>query len=71
VSLSQNPPRKLPPAKLVHVIHIVALRQPSVAKVRKGVFRPPKELAPALKLRFNLKKMVYMLVAAFKTDERG
>jgi hypothetical protein len=39
--------------------------------VRKGVFRPPKELAPALKLRFNLKKMVYMLVAAFKTDERG
>jgi hypothetical protein len=37
-------------------------------KVQKRPFRPLKELAPAPDLRFNLKKVVYMLVAAFKTD---
>jgi hypothetical protein len=71
VSLTQNPPRKLPQAKLVHVIYIVALRQPSVAKVRKAAFHPLKELAPAVNLRFNLKKAAYMLVAAFKIDNGG
>ncbi len=36
-----------------------------------GSLHPPKALAPAVDLRFNLKKMPYMLVAAFKTDNRG
>ena len=36
-----------------------------------GPLQPLKALAPAPNLRFNLKKMPYMLVAAFKTDNRG
>jgi hypothetical protein len=33
--------------------------------------RPPKALAPALNLRFNLNKVGYMLVAAFKKAGPG
>jgi hypothetical protein len=33
--------------------------------------RPTKALAPRMNLRFNLKKMAYMLVAAFKKDSGG
>jgi hypothetical protein len=40
-------------------------------EVPKGRSRLPKELAPAPDLRFNLKKMPYMLVAAFKSNNRG
>jgi len=64
--LSENPPQNLLPGKLIHVSHIVALRQPTVAKLRKWQFGPLKDLAPTPELRFNLKKVAYMLVAAFK-----
>jgi hypothetical protein len=37
-------------------------------KARKRPFGVRKELAPTSDLRFNLKKVAYMLVAAFKID---
>jgi hypothetical protein len=40
-------------------------------KCEQQVSGQPKELAPAVDLRFNLKKVAYMLVAAFKTDNDG
>jgi hypothetical protein len=39
-----------------------------VAKPSKHPVGLLKELAPGPDLRFNLKKVAYMLVAAFKTD---
>jgi hypothetical protein len=36
-----------------------------------GVAHPPKALAPALNLRFNLNKVGYMLVPAFKKAGLG
>jgi hypothetical protein len=69
--LSQKPRPRSRSTQIFHVIHIVALRQPTVAKVRKAASGSLKELAPAPDLRFNLKKVAYMLVAAFKTDNRG
>jgi hypothetical protein len=36
-----------------------------------GMACPPKELAPALNLRFNLNKVGYMLVPAFKKAGPG
>jgi len=40
-------------------------------KTTFGGHRPTKALARHVNLRFNLKKMPYMLVAAFKTDGQG
>ncbi len=54
-----------------HVIHNVASRQPRRPQSTNGRLRPPKALAPVPNLRFNLKKMPYMLVAAFKSNNRG
>jgi hypothetical protein len=36
-----------------------------------GTRRPPKKLASAWNLRFNLNKVAYMLVAAPKTGDKG
>jgi hypothetical protein len=71
VQFDRKSARKTAPGQLIHVSHIVALRQPSVAKLPKRLPGLPKELAPTADLRFNLKKVAYMLVAAFKTDNGG
>jgi hypothetical protein len=53
--------------KVIHTSHIVASRQLGLRPGANGSFRPPKALAPARDLRFNLNKVAYMLVATFKT----
>src|SRR5208282_469176 len=63
-TLIASPPRRLRIVILAALLH----RGNREASARaNGMFEPPKALAPALNLRFNLNKVPYIPVATFKT----